>query len=71
MIGISPNMVKLFDRLKQASQINYPLLINGNTGTGKRALGLSDKNNSRAAKLLEVSRPTVLNLIKEQDINTN
>lgn len=35
MIGISPSMVQLFDRLRQASKTNYPVLITGSTGTGK------------------------------------
>lgn len=35
MIGISPSMIQLFDRLKQASKTNYPVLITGSTGTGK------------------------------------
>ena len=35
MIGISPAMIKVFDRLKQASKTDYPVLITGNSGTGK------------------------------------
>lgn len=35
MIGISPSMIQLFARLKQASKTNYPVLITGSTGTGK------------------------------------
>lgn len=35
MIGISPAMNNLFARLLHASKTNYPILITGNTGTGK------------------------------------
>ena len=35
MIGISPVMQKVFDRLRNASKTDYPVLITGNTGTGK------------------------------------
>ncbi len=35
MIGISPVMHKVFDRLRNASKTDYPVLITGNTGTGK------------------------------------
>ena len=35
MIGISPAMQKVFERLKNASKTDYPVLITGNTGTGK------------------------------------
>lgn len=35
MIGVSPIMIKLFERLKQVSKTDYPVLITGNTGTGK------------------------------------
>ncbi len=35
MIGVSPLMTKLFERIRQASKTDYPVLISGNTGTGK------------------------------------
>lgn len=35
MLGISPAMNSLFGRIQQASQTDYPVLITGNTGTGK------------------------------------
>ncbi len=35
MVGISPVMQKMFERLKHASKTDYPVLITGNTGTGK------------------------------------
>ncbi len=35
MLGISSVMNKLFERLRQASKTDYPVLITGNTGTGK------------------------------------
>jgi two-component system NtrC family response regulator len=35
MVGIAPVMNKVFERLKHASKTDYPVLITGNTGTGK------------------------------------
>lgn len=35
MIGISPVMEEVFERIKQVSKTDYPVLITGNTGTGK------------------------------------
>ena len=35
MLGISAAMNKVFDRLRRASTTDYPILITGNTGTGK------------------------------------
>ena len=35
MIGISPRMTTLFERIRQASATDYPVLITGSTGTGK------------------------------------
>ncbi len=35
MIGISPAMTRVFERLRQASKTDYPVLITGNTGCGK------------------------------------
>ncbi len=35
MLGVSPVMEEVFERLKQASMTDYPVLITGNTGTGK------------------------------------
>jgi two-component system NtrC family response regulator len=35
MLGVSPVMHKVFDRLRNASKTDYPVLITGNTGTGK------------------------------------
>jgi Response regulator containing CheY-like receiver, AAA-type ATPase, and DNA-binding domains len=35
MLGISPVMEEMFERLKHASKTDYPALITGNTGTGK------------------------------------
>lgn len=35
MIGMSPVMHKVFDRLRHASKTDYPVLITGSTGTGK------------------------------------
>ena len=35
MLGVSPVMEEVFERLKQAGMTDYPVLISGNTGTGK------------------------------------
>ena len=35
MLGISPVMKEMFERLKQVSKTDYPVLVTGNTGTGK------------------------------------
>jgi len=35
MLGISPVMEEVFERLKHVSKTDYPVLITGNTGTGK------------------------------------
>ncbi len=35
MLGVSAAMNKVFDRLRHASKTDYPILITGNTGTGK------------------------------------
>lgn len=35
MLGVSSAMNKVFDRLRHASKTDYPILIMGNTGTGK------------------------------------
>ncbi len=35
MLGLSSAMNKLFERLRLASKTDYPILITGNTGTGK------------------------------------
>ncbi len=50
MIGISPVMGKLFERIKHASATDYPVLITGSTGTGKEVAAhsvhtLSKRNN--------------------------
>lgn len=35
MLGVSPIMGKLFERIKQVSETDYPVLIAGDSGTGK------------------------------------
>jgi len=35
MLGISPVMDEVFERIKHVSKTDYPVLITGNTGTGK------------------------------------
>jgi two-component system NtrC family response regulator len=53
MIGISPVMKQVFERLKHASKTDYPVLITGNTGTGKEMAARAVHNLSqRAAKPL-------------------
>ena len=55
MIGVSSAMVDVFKRIKQVSATDYPVLITGDTGTGKEMAAravhtLSD----RAAKPLVI-----------------
>ncbi|WP_169309033.1 PEP-CTERM-box response regulator transcription factor [Desulforhopalus sp. IMCC35007] len=53
MIGVSPPMVAMFERLKRASQTDYPVLITGSTGTGKEmAAKALHTLSTRAAKPL-------------------
>ena len=55
MIGISPMMIKLFERLKNASKTDYPVLITGSTGTGKEiAAHAVHKLSARADKPLVI-----------------
>jgi two-component system NtrC family response regulator len=35
MLGVSPGMGKLFERIRQVSETDYPVLIAGDSGTGK------------------------------------
>ena len=35
MLGVSPAMTRVFEQIKNASRTDYPVLITGNTGTGK------------------------------------
>ena len=50
MIGISPAMHKVFDRLRNASKTDYPVLITGNTGTGKEIAAKAVHNLSLRAE---------------------
>ncbi len=50
MIGISPAMQIVFDRLKNASKTDYPVLITGNTGTGKEIAAQAVHSLSQRAK---------------------
>jgi len=50
MIGISPIMQTVFDRLKHAGKTDYPVLITGNTGTGKEMAAQAVHNLSQRAK---------------------
>ncbi len=50
IIGISPVMTKLFERLTHASKTDYPVLITGNTGTGKEVAAKAIHSLSRRAE---------------------
>ncbi len=50
MIGISPVMHKVFERLKNAGKTDYPVLITGNTGTGKEMAAHAVHNLSQRAE---------------------
>ncbi len=53
MIGVSPVMAKLFDRIRNASKTDYPVLITGSTGTGKEVAAQAiHKLSARAEKPL-------------------
>jgi two-component system, NtrC family, response regulator len=49
MIGVSPAMTKVFERLRQASKTDYPVLITGNTGCGKEMAAQAVHSLSRRA----------------------
>ncbi|MEA1933089.1 MAG: PEP-CTERM-box response regulator transcription factor [Thermodesulfobacteriota bacterium] len=50
MLGISPVMEKVFDRIKHVSKTDYPVLITGNTGTGKEMAAHAVHSLSQRAK---------------------
>ncbi len=50
MIGISPAMTKVFERLRHASKTDYPVLITGNTGCGKEMAAQAVHSLSRRAE---------------------
>ncbi|MGB3212098.1 MAG: PEP-CTERM-box response regulator transcription factor [Desulforhopalus sp.] len=50
MIGISPAMKKVFDRLLHASKTDYPVLITGHTGTGKEMAAQAVQSLSQRAE---------------------
>ncbi len=53
MLGLSPAMLSLFGRIRQASANDYPLLITGASGTGKKmAAGAVHSLSSRAGQSL-------------------
>ncbi len=62
MIGISPVMSKLFERIKHASATDYPVLITGNTGTGKEVAAHSvhtlNKRNDKPLVIVRSKRET-------------
>ncbi len=50
MLGISSAMNKVFERLRHASKTDYPILITGNTGTGKELAAHAAHNLSQRVK---------------------
>jgi two-component system NtrC family response regulator len=50
MLGISPVMKEVFERLKHASKTDYPVLITGDTGTGKEMAAHAVHSLSKRAK---------------------
>ena len=50
MLGISPVMEEVFERLKHVSKTDYPVLITGNTGTGKEIAAHAVHNLSQRAE---------------------
>lgn len=50
IIGTSPVMHKVFDRLRQVSKTDYPVLITGKTGTGKELAAQAIHNLSQRAE---------------------
>ncbi len=50
MLGISPVMKEVFERLKHASKTDYPVLITGDTGTGKEMAACAVHNLSKRAE---------------------
>jgi two-component system NtrC family response regulator len=55
MLGVSPVMQDMFKRIKHISKTDYPVLITGNTGTGKEMAACAVHSLSqRAAKSLVI-----------------
>ena len=50
MLGISPGMGKLFERTRQVSETDYPVLIAGDSGTGKEMVARAIHSLSQRAK---------------------
>jgi two-component system NtrC family response regulator len=50
MLGISPVMNQVFERLKHVSKTDYPVLITGDTGTGKEMAARAVHNLSQRAE---------------------
>lgn len=50
MLGVSPAMTSLFERLVQVSRTDYPALITGSTGTGKEMAAHAVHNLSQRAE---------------------
>ena len=51
MVGNSPQMLDLFRQIRQTSETEYPVLIQGETGTGKEAVARAIHAVSRRASL--------------------
>jgi two-component system NtrC family response regulator len=50
MLGVSPVMEDMFKRIKHISKTDYPVLITGNTGTGKEMAACAVHNLSQRAE---------------------
>jgi two-component system NtrC family response regulator len=50
MLGVSPVMEDMFKRIKHISKTDYPVLITGNTGTGKEMAACAGHNLSQRAE---------------------
>lgn len=50
MIGVSQPMTRLFERIRRASKTDYPVLISGNTGTGKEVAAKAIHDLSKRAR---------------------
>ncbi len=50
MLGVSPVMGKLFERIRQVSETDYPVLIAGDSGTGKEMAAKAIHSLSQRAK---------------------
>jgi DNA-binding NtrC family response regulator len=70
LVGISPAMLAVFDRLEMLGKSDITVLITGASGTGKNlaARALHDLSSRRAGPFLRVSCPTVPENILESEL---